>query len=503
MAYIGDSQAPLRTDPTGTTSQPVTFSGSLEVNQVSGSIYSTYITGAAASTYAEILNPDGRVKVELSTIGLTDTELRASSIPTAQVSGSIWSTSVTNTVGVSATDLDIRDLDYITDDVSIYQVSGHKWSTEATQAGTWSVTATATDLDIRDLVNATDSISAYQVSGGNWSVSVTDVFGSVGASVINPDGRLKVEMPSGASGLTDSELRASSIPVSQASGANWSVYVTDVFMTTVASNVLNADNRLKVSVETGGSSLTDSELRASSVPVAQVSGVSWSTEATQAGTWNIGTVTTVTGVTNSVAAGIVDSGGIQYSGSNPLPTYLVLGAGNSTISVGPVLHDAVDDGAAPQKVGGVAMQANPTAVAGGDIVRFIADDIGRQVMTIHQVRDLIVTARAAPTNVAPTTLLAGGGAGVFHDLISLTASNASTAANTAVGSWITFDVLDNVAGGAVLTFSVGNGNTIIYTPPAPIKQSEGGNTWQVDITSDASTLAAAPLVVTALFAKNV
>src|SRR3990167_1700097 len=40
-------------------------------------------------------------------------------------------------------------------------------------------------------------------------------------------------------------------------------------------DLLNADNRLRVSVETGGSGLTDSELRASAVPVAQVSGASW------------------------------------------------------------------------------------------------------------------------------------------------------------------------------------------------------------------------------------
>jgi hypothetical protein len=42
--------------------------------------------------------------------------------------------------------------------------------------------------------------------------------------------------------------------------------------------------------------------------------------ATQEGTWNVGTVTTVTGVTNTVATAVIDSSGIQYSGTNPLPT---------------------------------------------------------------------------------------------------------------------------------------------------------------------------------------
>lgn len=40
---------------------------------------------------------------------------------------------------------------------------------------------------------------------------------------------------------------------------------------------LNADNRLRVSMETGGGGLTDSELRASAVEVSQVSGALWST----------------------------------------------------------------------------------------------------------------------------------------------------------------------------------------------------------------------------------
>lgn len=290
---------------------------------------------------------------------------------------------------------------------------------------------------------STNDIAVHQAQGYSWSTVVTEIFGSTGTNIINPDNRLKVELPTGSSGLTDSELRASSIDVQQASGASWST------------NVLTMP------------------------------------------------AVVVTSITNTIATANIDSSGVQYSGSNPVPVLIVPNTTSSTYVVGALAHDAADDGANPVKVGGVGKTTNPTAVADGDVVRFIADDIGRQVMTVHQVRDLIVTARAAPTNVAPTTLLAGGGAGVFHDLISITASNASTAANTAVGAYITFDVLDCQTGGPVLTFTVTNGTAMTYQPPAPIRQSEAGSTWQVDITSDASTLAAAPLVVTALFAKNV
>lgn len=44
----------------------------------------------------------------------------------------------------------------------------------------------------------------------------------------NPDGRIRVSMESGGGGLTDTELRAASIPVTQVSGASFSVSATTV-----------------------------------------------------------------------------------------------------------------------------------------------------------------------------------------------------------------------------------------------------------------------------------
>jgi len=90
------------------------------------------------------------------------------------------------TVTVTATDLDIRDLDSATDSVAAVQ-SG-TWSIQVTDgvetlainadgsintvvSGT--VTVTATDLDIRDLDSSTDSVTAFQ-GGAPWTVSATD-----------------------------------------------------------------------------------------------------------------------------------------------------------------------------------------------------------------------------------------------------------------------------------------------------------------------------------------
>jgi hypothetical protein len=96
------------------------------------------------------------------------------------------------------------------------------------------------------------------------------------------------------------------------------------------------------------------------IPVTMVTGVSASVNDAiidSAGnyidTFPVSGTVAVSGVTNTVGAANVDSSGVQYSGSNPMPTYLVAGAGNSTISVGAVVADVADDVSAPNKIGGI------------------------------------------------------------------------------------------------------------------------------------------------------
>ena len=147
------------------------------------------------------------------------------------------------------------------------------------------------------------------ISGGAAHiVKVSGLGVSSFAEILNPDGRVKVEMPAGSSGLSDIELRASHIDVLQMSGSIDSVYVTGLD-TTVA--LYNADNRLRVSLETGGSGLTDAELRLSHLDVLQLSG-------------SIDSVY-VTGFGATVGANILDSSGIAYSGSNPIPVTITSG----------------------------------------------------------------------------------------------------------------------------------------------------------------------------------
>lgn len=95
--------------------------------------------------------------------------------------GSSLNVNVTNSLTISATDLDIRDLVFATDKVD---VSGSEVSLDAaTLAALENITVSATDLDIRDLVYTQDSITAHQ--GGTWIIdSITN---AVNVSATNLD----------------------------------------------------------------------------------------------------------------------------------------------------------------------------------------------------------------------------------------------------------------------------------------------------------------------------
>ncbi|OGM12445.1 hypothetical protein A2V80_03510 [Candidatus Woesebacteria bacterium RBG_16_39_8b] len=309
------------------------------------------------------------------------------------------------------------------------------------------------------------------ISSGGGAAKIVKVSGfgaSAFAEITNPDGRVKVELPTGSSGLTDTELRASSIDVQQASGASWSVSVNDAFRTTVASALINSDNRLRVSVETGGSGLTDAELRAAHLDVLQLSGSIDSVYVTDFGA--------------SVAASIIDSTGVQYSGSNPLPvtgTVSISGALTSAVAVGPTAADVADDGNAPIQIGGVARQANPTAVAANDVVKATFDVLGRQLIRPVQVRDLIATAYVSLATGAAfgteTTLLTAV-VGSMFDLIYVMGSNDSDAA-------VTCDIRGVTAGNVLLSLRIPANGTAGVSLPVPLPQttSDTGNVWTVDL----------------------
>ena len=98
--------------------------------------------------------------------------------------------------------------------------------------------------------NLTTLVGGQGGGGGPKIMKISDISNSAYGVLVNADGRLRTSVETGSTGLTDTELRASSVPVAQASGAVWSVSVNDAFRTTAASNLINSDDRLRVSVKT-------------------------------------------------------------------------------------------------------------------------------------------------------------------------------------------------------------------------------------------------------------
>lgn len=190
----------------------------------------------------------------------------------------------------------------------------------------------------------------------------------------------------------------------------------------------------------------------------------------------ITTVTAVTGITNSVAATIVDSSGVAYSGSNPVP---------------------VDDLS-------VAMTTMPTAVADAGSVTFKSDKFGRSLTVPFQVRDLVKTARASVTTGTEATLLAAT-AGKKYDLVWLSASTDSTwpvsgpTSATLQGS-VFIDIRMVTAGNIVTTLTLppSDRGNLIFQPPYPYPQSDTGNNWTVDMNDITGTTA----TIDALFIEN-
>ena len=135
---------------------------------------------------------------------------------------------------------------------------------------------------------------------------------------------------------------------------------------------------------------------------------------------------------------------------------------------------------------------------------FVADTLGRQIITPVQVRGLMQTAYVSITTGTETTLLAGV-SGVFMDLVSISASTNSTFAVTAVVPPY-IDVRDCRTGGILFSFPVsglsatntGSPTTYVRDFNVPLPQSEAGNAWTVDMNDITGTT----VNISALFARN-
>ena len=90
---------------------------------------------------------------------------------------------------------------------------------------------------------------------------------------------------------------------------------------------------------------------------------------------------------------------------------------------------------------GIIRQTNPTAKLDGQPAVPSYDDLGRQLITPYQVRDLISTGFATLTRTTETTILAGV-ASTFLDLVQITGINTT-------GVAVRIDIREATGGGIV------------------------------------------------------
>jgi hypothetical protein len=179
----------------------------------------------------------------------------------------------------------------------------------------------------------------------------------------------------------------------------------------------------------------------------------------------------------------------QLSGS--IDSVFVTGSSGTTMVVGTTVADAVDDGSAPIQMGGIARTANPTAVAGGDVVKASMDDLGRQIVRPVQVRDLLATAYASLTNGTETTL-ATATTGGYLDLVYVMGTNSSDAA-------VTVDLRGGSGGNIMASIRIPANGTAGVSLPVPIPQDATGNAWTADLPDITGTT----VNISALFTREV
>lgn len=170
-----------------------------------------------------------------------------------------------------------------------------------------------------------------------------------------------------------------------------------------------------------------------------------------------------------------------------------LPASTNTIEVvGDAAHDAAVAGN-PLLAGGEARTTNPTAVADGDAVRSMHDDVGRQVV-VGSVRDLkVAQATTITSSTTETTVLTAGAAGVFHDVYAVLVANTSATATD-----VTFK--DATGGTTRFNLYAPAGQTVGFTfsESGAHNQATAANNW----TATCGT-SVASVKVTVLAVKNV
>ena len=444
----------------------------------------TMVSSSVATTAGTILNGDGTYRDSFPVTGTLTGITNSTSATLLNGDGTTrdsWSVNISGATGSLASALI---------DSSGIQYSGTNPFPVVITSGSSATSAS----------NIVDS-SGIAYTGSN-PVPVALISGSLtstGAYLLNGDGTYRDSMP--VTGTITGITNSVGVTLLNGEGVErdtWGITGTITGITNTIA-VLNIDS--------GGIGYSGSN----PLPITMVS----SSVATTAGTILNGDGTyrdtfpisgTVTGITNTIAVLNIDSGGIGYSGSNPMPMTWVSGAGSGATQVTNIVDSGgvVYSGSNPLPVSVVSgandsiasmpfevMTTNRTAKADGADVRPKADKQGRQLMRLVTARDLITTAYASVSTGTETTLFAGI-TSTYNDLIYVLAANNSTVSTG-------IDLRASVAGNILMHLEVPPNSTTGLSLPVPLPAADSGATWTVDLPDITGTT----VYVSALFSKEV
>lgn len=179
-------------------------------------------------------------------------------------------------------------------------------------------------------------------------------------------------------------------------------------------------------------------------------------------------------VTTSSFPGILTTSALYaYDGTNM--DRVRLEASVSGLMVGGSTADAASEAGNPVSMGLTARQTNRTAVSDGQRVRAIADDIGRSVTILNQVRDLVNDQTTTISNTTETTIFTAV-ASVFNDVVMMILTNTSQ-----TGTRV--DIRDTTAGSVRWAIFLVPGGSAVIPFAVPLKQATVNTNWTAQLST--------------------
>lgn len=153
---------------------------------------------------------------------------------------------------------------------------------------------------------------------------------------------------------------------------------------------------------------------------------------------------------------------------------LAINAGGAAEVQGDVAQGVAVSGN-PVLQGSEARTTNPTAVTDGQAVRAMADKVGRQVVRVGHVRDLMTSATTTISTTTETTILAAV-ASTFLDLCFITIANTSA-------TGIRVDIRDTTGGSVIFSLYSPATQTVGFSLVRPINQTTVNTNWTAQLSS--------------------